>query len=52
MDKFKKGLENTSSSNLKPNDDGTANSEGTDSDAGAESEDGASDENEEEETYL
>ena len=50
LDKFKKGLENTSSSNLKPNDDGTANSEGTDSDAGAESEDGASDENEEEES--
>ncbi len=50
LDKFKKGLENTSSSNFKPNSDGATNSEGTGSDAGAESEDGASDENEEEES--
>lgn len=53
LDKFKKGLKNTSSSNFKPNEnpeEGTGNPKGSDADKGTESEDGAGENVEEEES--
>ena len=53
LDKFKKGLKNTSSSNFMPNenpDEGTGNPKGSDADKGTESEDGAGENVEEEES--
>lgn len=53
LDKFKKGLKNTSSSNFKPNenpDEGTGNPQGSDTDKGTESEGGAGENVEEEES--
>ena len=53
LDKFKKGLKNTSSSNFMHNenpDEGTGNPKGSDADKGTESEDGAGENVEEEES--
>ena len=53
LDKFKKGLKNTSSSNFKPNEnpeEGTGNPKGSDADKDTESEDGAGENVEEEES--
>ena len=52
LDKFKKGLKNTSSSNFKPNEDGdgTGNSEAKDADSGAGNEDDDGENLEEEES--